>query len=631
MRGIGGRLGRMRRGTEAADGSLAVGGPAGNHVAASGSHAPAQRSVETSSSEALSGETAATEPSASDSPVAADGRAALTSGRTTRLILTYVEREGGRAAVEELLELTGLEGCERELCDEDRWFTYGAKIRLLEGAATVLGEPLAARRIGAASLDLTVGAELKLAIRAFATVRQVYARVAATAEKLTWAHHWEVLELEDDRARLRYSDVSGSGYCRADCDYVIGLLSCGPQLFGMPPARVRHSVCGVRGADACIYDVRWEARMSSARTAAWWGIASVAAIGAAAMLDSRRLPLAGLVPAVGMAAIARRAALNRSRLRLSLDASVREHERASVRLAASLQDLVADLRPDEVLGKILQNARMSAGGREFALLLADAGESSRGTAGISPATLAALERWAGDTPEVLEATIEIDDLESAPELASTGSMGFGSLCATPLIFRDRHLGVLIALARQPAGFMPQDSTLLEAYAAQAALALAQGEMVERLENLARQDPLTGLLNHREFHDAVERELERCKRYGARMSVVLLDIDGLKRMNDLHGHAEGDRVLRAVAAKIAEAGRAADLACRIGGDEFGLVLPESTAEDAQLVAGRAQQGVQALELGVDLSFGVAQWPDDGPSKDTLLFRADSNLYEAKQSG
>lgn len=591
---IGGRLSRMRRGTEAANG-----GHAG-------------RSMESS-------------------PVATESRAALTSGRTTRLILAYVEREGGRATVEELLALTGFEGREQELRDEDRWVSYEAKIRLLEGAATVLGDPLAARHIGAASLELTVGAELKLAIRAFATVRQVYARVAATAEKLTWAHHWEVLELEDNRARLRYTDVTASGYCRADCDYVIGLLSCGPRLFGMAPARVRHSVCGVRGADCCIYEVRWEARMSTARTAASWGIASAAAIGAAATLDSRRLPLAGLVPAVGMAAIARRAALNRSRLRLSLDASVREHEWASSRLAASLQDLLTDLRPDEVLGKIIQNARMSAGGRDFALLLADVGQRSRSTAGISGETLAALERWAAATPEVLESTIEIDDLESVPELTASGPTRFGSLCAMPLVFRDRGLGVLIALARQPEGFMPQDSTLLEAYAAQAALALAQGEMVERLENLARQDPLTGLLNHREFHDAVERELERCKRYGARMSVVLLDIDGLKRMNDLHGHAEGDRMLRAVAAKIGEAGRAADLACRIGGDEFGLVLPESTADEARRVAQRARQGVDELELGVGLSFGVAEWPDDGPSKDTLLFRADSNLYDAKQSG
>ncbi|HEY7629619.1 MAG TPA: HD domain-containing phosphohydrolase, partial [Thermoleophilaceae bacterium] len=125
------------------------------------------------------------------------------------------------------------------------------------------------------------------------------------------------------------------------------------------------------------------------------------------------------------------------------------------------------------------------------------------------------------------------------------------------------------------------------------------------------------------HESLARELERCRRYGGRLSVALFDLDGFKSVNDVSGHAEGDRVLRRTADILNETCRSSDVAFRIGGDEFALLLPETGEADATAAAERA-----AAQLGS--SFGVAVWPDDGPSKEGLLARADDNLYGMKRA-
>jgi diguanylate cyclase (GGDEF)-like protein/putative nucleotidyltransferase with HDIG domain len=181
----------------------------------------------------------------------------------------------------------------------------------------------------------------------------------------------------------------------------------------------------------------------------------------------------------------------------------------------------------------------------------------------------------------------------------------------------------MALAPNARVFLPRDVDVLQSFATQAAIALTNARLYEAQEDLASRDPLTSLRNHREFHESVARELERCRRYGGRLSVALFDLDGFKAVNDVSGHAEGDRVLLRTAEVLSDSCRSSDTAFRIGGDEFALLLPETGASDAHAVAERA-----ADQFGS--SFGVAVWPDDGPSKETLLARADGNLYEMKRS-
>lgn len=551
------------------------------------------------------------------------------SGLTTRLILQYVERERGREGADALLEDAGLAQAEDRLRDEHSWLHFDTKNRLLESAIRVLDDPLAPRRIGASALDLNVGSGLKLALRAGGSTRLVYAGVVAVGAKLTRSHRWEILELGRTHSRLRVRDAMGVGNHPATCELNAGLLSCVPELFGMPPARVRHPLCALRGADHCVFDVRWLPRSTTRRTAVGWAGASIAAAGLTKRAAPHRLALASVVPVVGAGMVAWRSTLMSRRGWLSLEASVREHEEATDRLASSLHDLVSDLHEEEVVDKVVNNARGAVGGSEFALVLSDG--PSKTSAGVSPDALEALELWVASSPKRLESPVAVADLATVHELAPLAArrpVPLGSLCAAPLVFRDRHLGVLIALAPTPDGFLARDPALLESYAAQAAVALSQMETFETLESRAREDSLTGLFNHREFHEAADREIERCRRYQKRMAVVLFDIDGLKAVNDRWGHAEGDRVLRGVGQTITAAGRASDVACRIGGDEFGLVLPESSEGDGTAVAERAARAIEEERLGVGVSFGVAEWPPDGPAKENLLLAADRALYRAK---
>jgi two-component system, cell cycle response regulator len=192
------------------------------------------------------------------------------------------------------------------------------------------------------------------------------------------------------------------------------------------------------------------------------------------------------------------------------------------------------------------------------------------------------------------------------------------------------LGVLVALATQPRTFLPRDVDLIQSYAALAAVALANARMYQELEELASRDHLTGLLNLREFHEALTRELERCKRYGGRFSIVLFDLNRFKAVNDSHGHAEGDRVLKEAGAAFGRTCRSSDLAFRVGGDEFAYILPESDSEAARAAAARAREALAAMPEGLDCSYGITVWPNDGPERAKLLETADNRLYEMKRA-
>ncbi len=555
-----------------------------------------------------------------------------TSGLTSRLILAYVEREGGRSAVDALLQRADLLDCEEQLRDENFWFDFATKIRLFEAAAEVLDDPDVALHIGAAALQLNVAPGVKLALRAFGTPRLVYANIVRASGKFTWAHTWDVLDKGPDEVQLRYTDVSGVGYHLLDCQYNRGLLSCVPEMFGMAPAEIEHDHCAVEGADACVYDITWESSAGWKVPVVVVGALTTATVLPAAVLAPVLVPAAVAVPAITASAFSY---LHHSKLRRrarSLRFQLDEQVESANRLSASLRDLVSELRIEEVLDKITANAKAAVGGKEFALLVRDEiGRCQASSSGLPRDLLNALEQWAERTPRVFKAPLTIDELstiDSLAELAHDKRMPVGSLCAAPLFFKAETLGALVALGHGPRAFLPHDSVVIQSYAAQAASALSNARLVDRLERLARQDPLTELLNHREFHEAVEREIERSERAGQGFSVLLLDLDGFKLVNDESGHAEGDKVLRKVARAIAEASRSTDITCRIGGDEFGLVLPESTANDAAIIGGRIAKLLRSMDVPVGVSYGVGQFPDDGPDKELLLLHADMALLSRK---
>ena len=150
------------------------------------------------------------------------------------------------------------------------------------------------------------------------------------------------------------------------------------------------------------------------------------------------------------------------------------------------------------------------------------------------------------------------------------------------------------------------------------------------------DPLTGLYNRRLFSETFEKELNRGRRYGSPLGLVVLDLHRFKEVNDKHGHPRGDEVLRAAAATLKKALRTSDFAFRIGGDEFALLLPQTDAEQALALSRRVEtvfaEVLQPLQLtvGVSMDHGVATFPQDGEQVDQLIRVADERLYRLKQA-
>ncbi len=556
----------------------------------------------------------------------------LTSGLTSRLVLEYVERERGRAGVNALLRAADLGVPEEQLRDETFWFDFPTKVALFEAATEVLEDPHAPRHIGAAAIEINVFPGLKLALRTIGSPRMVYAQLPRIARKFTWAHTFEILELSDAFARIGYTDVANVGYHQVDCDYNVGILASVTTLFERPPAQVRHSECALRGASSCVYDFSWEGPSSLLTHAAMWLTASVLGGSAVGALRPRALPAAAVIPAMGALSVARRASAARRQQRRSLEVELRDQRDAAQRLAASLTEMVSDLRIEEVLGNIISNAQTAATGREFALLISEGSAfHCRRSSRVPSDMLPALEAWATGHPAALRAPLTLDELTGVPELeglATDGRLPVGALHAVPLVFRNSTLGALVALGHGSDPFVEHEKAALDAYAAQAAIALANARLLERLEELARRDSLTGLLNHAQFHDTLDRELDRADRYGHSLSVVMLDLDSFKALNDELGHAEGDRVLKEVARALQAACGPADGAYRLGGDELALVMPGASATRAREVAQNVAIAVAELEAKVTISYGVGEWPQDGPSKSLLIFNADRALYAVK---
>lgn len=159
----------------------------------------------------------------------------------------------------------------------------------------------------------------------------------------------------------------------------------------------------------------------------------------------------------------------------------------------------------------------------------------------------------------------------------------------------------------------------------------------KLQINAATDSLTGLYNRRLFDEYCDKELNRAKRYGHNLAVVILDLHRLKEVNDRHGHLQGDHVLRLAGATLRNTLRASDFAFRIGGDEFALLLPQTDSEQATTLSRRVRAQYESelqplkLDIGVTLDFGVAVHPQDGDQKSELIKLADKNLYELKHSG
>jgi two-component system, cell cycle response regulator len=208
-----------------------------------------------------------------------------------------------------------------------------------------------------------------------------------------------------------------------------------------------------------------------------------------------------------------------------------------------------------------------------------------------------------------------------------------NLAVVPLV-ADAVVGVLVVETPDSGARIERRViATTERFAGHAAMAMRNANLLERMQQMAVTDGLTELANRRSFDRSLDRELTRANRTDGRLSVVLLDIDHFKNLNDTHGHVVGDAVLRQVAAALRECGREYDTVARYGGEEFAAVLPGCSSALALQVAERLRRAVEeaGTDVPVTASAGVATYPYDGVDAGSLLQAADEALYASKRSG
>jgi diguanylate cyclase (GGDEF)-like protein len=206
--------------------------------------------------------------------------------------------------------------------------------------------------------------------------------------------------------------------------------------------------------------------------------------------------------------------------------------------------------------------------------------------------------------------------------------------AVPVRGEIDPLGLLSVFTRSPSEPIADLEVELESLALRAGPAIENARRFREARQLADLDALTSLHNRRYFHETLDRETSRAHRYDRSLALILLDLDDFKAINDRIGHLAGDAVLAEIAERVREVVRTADIACRVGGDEFGVILPESTLEDADQLYARLRAAVAARPTTnagtLTVSAGMTELKaDDDPT--SFFQRADDALYRAKAGG
>ena len=250
---------------------------------------------------------------------------------------------------------------------------------------------------------------------------------------------------------------------------------------------------------------------------------------------------------------------------------------------------------------------------------------------------------------VREASIPLETLERAAANAEVTVLPphpapvpetLGTIVSSRLATRGTCLGLVAVAAERAAAFAPEEVQLLRILCNQAAVALENARLFQQAQFLATRDGLTGLLNHRSFYQRLEEEIARSKRHSIPLSLVILDTDCLKRLNDRYGHLIGDELLRVFARLIANGVRRGDVVARYGGDEFAILLPHTTPEAARALCERLRRRIESYEFSVGeqleqigASFGVAGFDPlvDAADSTEVVRRADEALYKAKTGG
>jgi len=274
---------------------------------------------------------------------------------------------------------------------------------------------------------------------------------------------------------------------------------------------------------------------------------------------------------------------------------------------------------------------------EFALVISEIAESLKGSR-LPPGQ--GVAGWVAANGKSLIIPDVRSDARFAAELDKQHSFTTRSIACVPVKSHDKVFGVIQLINSLDGGiFDDEDEQILTAIADFAGIAISNAKALETIKQLVITDDLTGLYNSRYFFEQIEYEIERAKRYQSSLSLVFLDLDHFKSVNDTYGHLTGSRLLAEVGAVVSANIRKTDKAARYGGDEFVIILPHTDRSGAYSFAEKLHKELNEKaffsnngdRLKVSGSFGVASFPDDALHPNELISKADEAMYLVKETG
>jgi diguanylate cyclase (GGDEF)-like protein len=237
--------------------------------------------------------------------------------------------------------------------------------------------------------------------------------------------------------------------------------------------------------------------------------------------------------------------------------------------------------------------------------------------------------------------VYVPDVRDSTEFLYSGEArtAVRSFMCVPLLSKGKSIGVLNINHPEPNAFDAESLATMRVLASYLATAIENAELFQFVKTLAEKDSLTLLYNHGAFHEKLQIELERAARYGRAISVIMIDLDCFKEINDTYGHLVGDRILLMTAGVLCAHLRKSDIAARYGGDEFAVILPETDLSAASTIAGRIASGISEVRMDTEkgdeihftASIGYAACLSDSKERDGILNVADRLMYESKRRG
>ena len=324
----------------------------------------------------------------------------------------------------------------------------------------------------------------------------------------------------------------------------------------------------------------------------------------------------------------------------------------SARRLAILTDVVKTansiLEPRKVIELVVEKIRQLIPSEAWSLLMVDEerqelvfeaalGAKGREVAAIRPKLGEGVAGWVAETGKPAIVNDVQRDPRFAPHVDAKTSFATRSILCAPLVSRGRTIGVLEILNKRGGAFSKTDLEQVLTLVEPCAIAIENAILFQRTEQLTITDDLTRLFNSRYLNLYLGREIKRCKRHGIPLSVIFLDLDGFKGINDQYGHLAGSGTLTEVGGILALGVRESDILARYGGDEFVVVLPETPASGALVIAERLRRAIeehrflepQGIAARISASFGISTYPDHALSPEGLIQKADQAMYRVKE--